>query len=311
MESVNDRRAFREGVAYSVSAYVIWGLFPLYVRLLHGVAPVEFVVHRCLWSLVFLGAVLTLRRQWAWLPRALRDPVVRKNAVVTALFLSINWFAFVWAVAQGRIVDASLGYFINPLVSIALGAVFLHERLSTRRKGAVVLAAAGVLWLVFLTGQVPWIGLTVAISFGIYGLLRKRASLGVIEGLTFETLVLAPVALAILWWLAAHHQSRFFAPLSSSSVTSGASVKLKAALVLCGPITAIPLLLFGAGARRLPLSFLGILQYVGPTLQLGVGIFVGHEAFSAPKFVGYAFIWVAFLVASSEVFQSRGLAERS
>ena len=292
----------RAGILYSLGAYTFWGLFPLYLRLVRSVTPLEFLMHRMLWSVLFVFGILVVRGEWRWLGRAFRSPALLGFFATSAAILSVNWFVFVWAVHAGRVVDASLGYFINPLVSVALGALFLRERLRRAQMVAVGLAAVGVLWLVVQVGQLPWIGLTLALSFGVYGLLRKTAPLGPLEGLALETLLLAPFAVATLAWLAAHGQSRF--------VVAPAGVR--ALVLLAGPLTTVPLLLFAAGARRIPLSLVGLLQYLAPMLQLLVGVAVLHEPFRLGKLVGYALIWIGFVVASGDGLRAarRPLRER-
>ena len=284
----------RAGILYSLGAYVCWGLFPLYLHLIRKVSPLEFVLHRMMWSVIFVFAVLGFRRQWSWLRDAFGSWAIVGGFMASAAVLSLNWFVFVWAAHAGRVVDASLGYFINPLVSVAMGAVFLKEKLRRAQGIAVVLASLGVLWLVLQVGQVPWIGLTLATSFATYGLLRKTARLGALEGLALETLLLAPIAVVAFGWLIAHGQSRFVS----------ADLPTRALMVLSGPVTAIPLLLFAAGTRRIPLSLVGLLQYVGPTLQLLVGVTVLGESFQSTKLVGYAFIWLAFGVASIDTWRA-------
>jgi chloramphenicol-sensitive protein RarD len=280
----------RAGVVYSAAAFTVWGLLPLYLRLVRAVAPGELLMHRMLWSVVFVLAVLAVQRNWGWVGRVRRSKAVLAGFAASAAALSVNWFLFIWAVNNGHNVDASLGYFINPLVSIGLGAVLLRERLTRLRRIAVGWAFLGVLWLTIVAGRVPWIGLLLAGTFGLYGLLRKTARLGALEGLALETALLSPFALGCLIWLAAHGQSRF--------VTGGPGLKLL--VLLAGPITAVPLILFAAGARRIPLSLVGILQYIGPTLQLLVGVLVFREPFGASRAVGYALIWLAFLIASAD-----------
>ena len=291
MTTETARPELRRGVLFSLGAYTIWGLLPLYLRLVRAVAPLEFVIYRMLLSLGFVFAVLALRRQWGWLGAALRSPPIVVASLASGLVLTANWFTFVWAVARHRIVDASLGYFITPLVSIALGALVLGERLSRIRAVAVGLAFLGVLWLAIEVGQVPWIGIALAATFGTYGLLRKVAALGALEGLALETLLLGPLALIVLLALARGAGGNHFA---------GAGARERLLILAAGPVTAVPLLLFAAGARRLPLWLVGMLQYVGPTLQLLVGILVGHEPFRLPKLLGYALIWAAFILASLE-----------
>lgn len=284
----------RAGVVYGLAAYTLWGLFPLYLRLVHDVAPVEFLMHRIVWSVALLLAVLSLRRQWGWLRAALRSRRIVLSFAASACCLSANWFVYVWAAHVNRVVDASLGYFINPLFSVALGALFLGERLRRTQAAAVALATVGVVWLVMQVGQVPWIGLALAASFGTYGLLRKTAPLGALEGLALETLLLFPIAFATLGWMALHGHSSF--------VTGGATTRLFVALA--GPATTVPLLLFAASARRVPLWLLGLLQYVGPTLQLLSGVVVLGEPFGGAKVLGYAFIWIGFAVASLDALRA-------
>jgi len=299
MKADDARLSFRHGVLFSLGAYTIWGVLPLYLRLVRSVAPLEFVMYRMLFSAGFVLALLAVRRQWGWLGPALRSPAILLASLARASVLSANWFLFVWAVDRNRIADASLGYFINPLVSIALGALALKERLSRARAVAVALAGVGVLWLAIQVHQLPWIGIILATTFGTYGLLRKIASLGALEGLALETLLLSPLAILVLLHLSQGGGNHLFA----------AGIRERLLLLAAGPVTAVPLLLFAAGARRLPLSLVGILQYVGPTLQLLVGVVVGHEPFGTSKLVGYAFIWLGFIVTSVDAARSERYRE--
>ena len=271
-------------------AYAIWGLFPLYFKQLHGVDAFEVIAHRTLWSLVVLLAILTVMRRWAWLGAALKNPRLLATFALSALLLSGNWLMYVWAVQNGHVLEASLGYFINPLVSVALGFVVLHERPRRLQWAAVALAAAGVLWLTVSAGRLPWIALTLAVSFGFYGLMRKTAALGALEGLTLETLLLAPIALlALAWWTA-----------QGSSAFVTASPTVMTWLLLAGPITAIPLLMFAAGARRITLTMLGLMQYIAPTLQFSIGVWIFGEPLSNDKLIGFALIWTALAAYSLE-----------
>lgn len=278
------------GMIYAALAYVAWGLFPLYFRHLAGVGAFEIVLQRVAWSLVFLVALLLWLGRWSWLAPLWRRPAVLGASCLSALLLSANWLIYVWAVMNGRVIDASLGYFINPLVNVLLGTFVLRERPRAGQWAAVALAACGVLWLAALGPQTPWVGLVIAASFGLYGLMRKTAALGAIEGLTLETLFLTPVAVAVLgWWTwqgsggLAHHD--------------GATL---AWLIGLGPLTAVPLLLFAAGARRIPLATLGFLQYVSPSLQLLLGIWLFGEALTGSRLVGFVMIWIALAVYSLE-----------
>lgn len=278
------------GILYALLAYLIWGLLPLYIKSLPGIAPVEILLHRMVWSLVFLGLILAWRRQWAWLGQVARDRRLLLSFAASATLLCANWFLYIWAVSANRVVDASLGYFINPLFSVLLGVVFLHERLRRVQWLAIAVAAAGVAWLTVAAGQLPWIALGLAASFGGYGLLRKTGALGALEGLSLETLLLFPLAAAALGWLFATGQDSF----------THAAPGTQWLLLLAGPVTAVPLLFFAAGARRIPLSLLGLLQYTGPTLQLLLGVWLWHEPFPAQKQVGYALIWLSLALYAAE-----------
>ncbi|SOY55597.1 putative predicted permease rarD [Cupriavidus taiwanensis] len=278
------------GILYALLAYLIWGLLPLYIKSLPGIAPVEILLHRMVWSLAFLGLILAWRRQWAWLAQVVRDRRLLLSFAASAALLCANWFLYIWAVSANRVVDASLGYFINPLFSVLLGVVFLHERLRRMQWLAIAVAAAGVAWLTIAAGQLPWIALGLAASFGGYGLLRKTGALGALEGLSLETLLLFPLAAAALGWLFATGQDSF----------THAAPGTQWLLLLAGPVTAVPLLFFAAGARRIPLSLLGLLQYTGPTLQLLLGVWLWNEPFPAQKQVGYALIWLSLALYAAE-----------
>lgn len=280
----------QKGIAYAASAFLCWGLFPLYFKLLQQVPALELLLHRMLWCLVFLLVVLTVRRQWQWLLPLLRQPRVLASFALSATLLSANWFLYIWAVNHDRIVESSLGYFINPLVNVMLGFLLLRERLRTLQKLAVLLAALGVAWLTWQTGALPWIALVLAGSFGCYGLLRKTAALGALEGLSLETMMFAPLAIAAMVWLTA----------TGSAAWPQVSWSQQGLLLLSGPITAIPLLLFAAGARRIPLSLLGMLQYIGPSLQLLIGVWLFHEPFGPARMIGFAIIWSALAIYSLE-----------
>ncbi|MGO4279102.1 chloramphenicol-sensitive protein RarD [Cupriavidus sp. OV038] len=278
------------GIFYALLAYVIWGLLPLYIKSLHGVAPLEILLHRMVWSLVFLGAILLWRRHFGWLREVAGNPRLILGFAASAALLCANWFLYIWAVSADRVVDASLGYFINPLFSVLLGVLFLHERLRPGQWLSIAVAAGGVLWLTISAGQLPWIALALAASFGGYGLLRKTGALGALEGLSLETLLLFPIAATALGVLVFTGQDTF------RSAAPGTQILL----LLAGPVTAVPLLFFAAGARRIPLSLLGLLQYTGPTLQLLLGIWLWHEPFPAQKQLGYALIWVSLLIYAME-----------
>lgn len=278
------------GPLAAAAAYILWGLFPLYIKQVASVPALEIVAHRAAWSLLFLAVLLLALRRLAWLPALLRQPRVLATFALSALLLAGNWLIYVWAVNQGRVLDASLGYFINPLVNVMLGTLVLHERPRPVQWAAVALAAAGVLWLALGAGHVPWVSLALACTFGVYGLLRKTAALGAMEGLALETLLQAPVAIGYLLWLAAQGQAHF----------AQGDGRLDALLLLAGPFTAVPLLLFAAGARRVTLATLGLLQYLGPSIQFVLGVWLYHEPFSWQRGIGFVLIWTALLVYSGE-----------
>jgi chloramphenicol-sensitive protein RarD len=284
------------GILSAVLAYVCWGLFPLYFKQLAQIAPLDVLVHRVIWSLAFLLLVLAARRQWAWVRDVLRKPRLLGAFALSALLLSGNWLTYIWAVTNDHVIDASLGYFMTPLVNVLLGYTMLHERLRPLQWAAVALAAAGVLWLVLQGGQVPWIALVLAGTFGAYGLMRKTAALGALEGLTLETMLLAPAAFGLL---------AFAAWQGSSSFPAESSV-INALLIGIGPITAIPLLLFAAGARRIPLSTLGLLQYLAPSIQFVLGVWLYHEPFGGARLIGFGLIWLALAVYSAESWLQSG-----
>jgi len=280
----------QSGILFAALAYTAWGLFPIYFRSLQGIPSLEILAHRIVWALLFLAIVLTKRKQWVWFQQVLRQPKILGSFAASALLLSINWFIYIWAVNNGHVVDSSLGYFITPLVNVLLGFVLLHERMRPAQWAAIALAALGVLWLTWQAGHLPWIGLALAFSFGGYGLLRKIAALGALEGLSLETILLFPFAFGYLAILASQGNNAFL----HASTTS------QSLLAAAGPITAIPLLLFAAGARRIKMSTLGLLQYIAPTLQLLIGVLLYGEPFGHDRQIGFITIWTALALYSAE-----------
>ena len=284
------------GIAYALSAYLIWGMFPLYFKQVADVPALEVVMHRTVWSLLFVLLVLLARKRWAWLGEVMRQPKVLGVFALSALLLSSNWLTYVWAVQNQRVLDASLGYFILPLVNVTFAYAFLGERPRRGQWMAVGMAALGVVWLTIQSGRLPWVALVLALTFGFYGLLRKVAVLGALEGLTLETLVLAPIAAAYLAYGLWH---------GDSVLLRGPTATL-AWLAVGGPLTAIPLLLFAAGARRIPMTTLGILQYASPSILFLLSVLVFKEPLQVPRLIGFALIWGALVVYSLEgLFNSR------
>ncbi len=282
------RRSAAVGVAYAAGAYVFWGVFPLYFRALQGVPAPEVLAHRILWSAVFMVVLVTSRGTWTEVRRQLTPGVVARLAL-SATFISTNWLIYIWSVNAEHVLDASLGYYINPLVSVLLGVAFLHERLSRRQVIAIAIAGVGVLSLVIRAGTFPWIALSLAITFGLYGLIRKRVPVDATAGLLAEVLVLTPLALAFAAWLGATGRSHFPGPPVRTAL-----------LAAEGVVTAVPLIWFANGVRRLRLATIGLLQYLNPTLQFTVAVAVFGEPFTPAHRFAFVCIWAGLAVYASE-----------
>lgn len=283
-----------KGIWFAVGAYVCWGLFPIYWIWLHPVSPLQVISHRILWSCVMLGVVILLTRQWNAFRQAVFAPHVLRIYLVAAILLSINWLVYVWAVNAGFVVESSLGYFINPLISVLLGVLLLRERLRPLQWVPVMLAAIGVIYLTLVYGSLPWIALALAFSFGFYGLVKKTAPLNSLHGLSLETALMFVPALFFL--------------LYSDMIGNGAFLHLgtliDGLLIGAGVVTTVPLLLFASAARSIPLSLVGILQYIAPTLQFLLGVWVYHEPFTQTQFVGFGIVWLALIIFAVEGFVS-------
>ena len=280
----------RLGVFYTLSAYVLWGLFPFYFHALNDIGALEILAHRIVWSLVFVALILIVLKRGAWIRDVLRRPKTLLIFTATSALIACNWGTYVYAIVSGRTLEASLGYFVNPLMSVALGAFFLRERLRRAQLAAVALAACGVLWITWQTGTAPLLGLAMAGSFAVYGLLRKIAPLGSLEGMALESSMLFPAAALYLGWLCG----------SGTLVFAEASPSLRGLLMLAGPITTIPLLLFASGVRMISYSTVGIIQYVSPTIVFFIGLFIFGEPFSLDLFIGFVLIWTAVAVFAGE-----------
>src|SRR3954470_1980468 len=286
----------RRGVLYGIGAYGLWGIFPLYFRLLERSGALEVVLHRVLWSLLVCLAVVAAVRGWAELRAALAVPRQVVILGVGAVLLAVNWGVYIYAVNSGQVVQASLGYYINPLVTVLLGVLVLRERLRRFQWVAVGVGALAVAVLTAAYGRPPLIALTLAVSFGLYGLIKNRvgASVGALASLTTETLVLAPVAAALLVWLQVRGQGHF----ADNPPWQGLL------LASVGVATVVPLLFFAAAARRVPLSTIGLLQYLTPTLQLLCGVLLLGEHMSAPRWGGFALVWVALIVLTADTVRA-------
>jgi chloramphenicol-sensitive protein RarD len=271
------------GVLCGAGAFVLWGIFPIYFKLVAAVPAPEVLAHRIVWSMVFVGGLIALRRRWPAVGAALANRRLLATLVLSASVVSVNWVVYIWAVGEGRILGASLGYYINPLVSVVLGVVVLGERLRPAQWAAVGLAVVAVGWQIIGFGTVPWVALTLAVSFGFYGLIRKVAKVDAFTGMFVETLVLSPLAVGYLVFLAVVGGGAF----------GRLGVQMDLLLVLSGVITPLPLILFVAGAQRIRLSTIGLLQYIAPTGQFLLAVFLYDEPFTRDSGVTFALIWLA------------------
>lgn len=278
----------KRGIWYAAGAYVIWGLLPIYWKALQAIPALEILAHRIGWACLLTLALVLVRRQWAALSIALRRPKILAAFAASGLLLTANWYIYIWAVNDGHIVETSLGYFINPLINVLLGVLFLSERLRIGQVVAIGTALLGVLVLAFHYGSPPWIALALAGTFGLYGLLRKTASLDSLVGLSLETLLVMPLALGYLLWLG---------PANAFGQVGPVTTLL---MIGTGVVTAVPLLLFAAGARKITLTTLGLLQYIAPTLQFGIGVLIYGEALTPERLAGFVLIWLALAIYSLE-----------
>ena len=280
----------RTGALAAAVCYFLWGLVPLYWKQLAAVNPLELIAHRHVWSLAFLLILVAVQRGFGDVAGALRNPRSIGTHVVSALLLTTNWLVYVWGVNTGHVIETSLGYFLVPLVNVAAGRFVLHEHLRRAQWIAIALAATGVAWMIVQLGRPPWIALVLAGTWGAYSLRRKQSPLGSITGLTVETLLLVPFAIGFLAW---QHQA-------GAGVLGRVDARTQALVISSGIITAIPLLLFAFAARRIRLSTLGLLQYIAPSVQLGLGLWVYHEPFSRARAAGFAFIWAALALYTAD-----------
>jgi len=282
------------GTGYAVAAFGLWGLFPLYFKAVAGVPPPEVLAHRILWSVVWVAALLWLLRQWPDVRRALGDRSTAGRLLLSAVLIAVNWLVFIWAVGQERVLEASLGYFITPLVSVLLGRLVLGERLAGLQVVAVMLAALGVGYMLVDLGTLPWVSLALAATFGSYGLARKTTAVTAAPGLFVETLLLAPVAAGFLLWL------------GTDGTFGRTGIAMDGLLVAAGLVTAAPLILFAQAARRLRLSSVGLFQYITPTCQMLLAVFAFGEAFTRGHAVTFGCIWLGLALYSWSTLRNRG-----
>lgn len=284
----------RAGLLYGIGAYGMWGLVPLFWPLLKPAGAVEILAHRMVWSLAFVGLALLAVRRWSWIPELVRSPRKLGLITVAAAVITVNWGLYIWSVNTGHVVEASLGYFINPLVTIALGVLVLKERLRPAQWAAVGVGLSAVVVLAVGAGRPPWISLTLAFSFAVYGLVKKKVNLGGLESLAAETAVQFLPALGYLVWLGTT------GGLAFGSHGAGHTALLAAT----GIVTAVPLVCFGAAAIRVPLSTLGLLQYLAPTFQFLLGVVYFHEEMPPERWAGFALVWLALTLLTWDALRT-------
>ncbi|RKR89755.1 chloramphenicol-sensitive protein RarD [Micromonospora pisi] len=283
----------RLGYLYGLGAYVLWGFFPLYIKLLRPTGAVEILAHRVIWSVAFVALILAATRHWAFLRALVRQPRLLTGIATAAVLIGVNWGVYIYGVNANRVVETALGYFINPLVVVLLGVTVLRERLRATQWTALGIGGLAVVVIAIDYGQPPYIALTLALSFGGYGLLKKRLGLPATEGLFVESALLALPALGYLAWLTWHSELSF----------GHGSATHTTLLVLAGAATAIPLLLFAGAANRLPLTSLGMLQYLTPSLQLVLGVLIFHEPMPPARLAGFALVWLALIVFTADAIR--------
>ncbi|HSG04040.1 MAG TPA: EamA family transporter RarD [Marinobacterium sp.] len=282
-------RPYTQGLLQGTGAYTIWGGFGLYFTLLADVPSDEVLAHRVIWCLAIVAGLLLASGKLQSTLALMRQPRTLAWLTLSSILISLNWWVYIWAVAQKEVIQASLGYFLSPLIAVVLGRIFLGEKLNQLQRISVALAVIGVLWQLIALGRVPWIALSLSSLFGFYGLIRKRTPVNSISGLAVETLLVAPLALAYVYWLSQEGQNHF------GSHTW--------ALVGAGLMTAVPLLLFASAAQRLPLGTLGFLNYLAPTLQIISAIFILHEPFPLQRMISFMFIWAGLVVFSVSIYR--------
>ncbi|HNK62731.1 MAG TPA: EamA family transporter RarD [Anaerolineales bacterium] len=275
-----------KGILSGIAAYAMWGFFPIYWKLLHDVPAVQLLGHRIGWSFLLLMAFIFITNQWKDFRTAAFNAKVLGIYAVAGVLLSLNWLIYVWGVNSGFIVETSLGYFINPLLSVLFGVFFLREKLRPMQWVPVVLAAVGVTYLTITYGRLPWIALSLAVSFGLYGLVKKLSPLGSVYGLTLETGIVFPLALIYLTFVQVNGTSAF--------LHDGLTVDLL--LIGGGIVTTIPLLMFASAAKQIPLNMIGVLQYFAPTIQFLIGVFLYKEPFDTTRFIGFGIVWLALII---------------
>jgi chloramphenicol-sensitive protein RarD len=290
-----------QGVLFAVTAFSIWGVVPLYFKKLEDILPGEVLAHRILWTAVLLSIVLVVTRRIRNLAPLWQVPGVWQRVVIASALISANWLVFLWAVMNQRVLETSLGYFINPLVSVLLGVVFLSERLRAAQIAAVAIAAAAIGYLVIQYGTLPWVSLVLAFSFGLYGFMKKQIALDALNGLYAETLILSPFMLAYAVWITAQGEATF----------ATGQPEYNLLLPLAGPLTLIPLTCFAAGARRVQLSTIGFIQYLAPSISFCLAVFVFHEAFGRAQLITFTLIWISLAIYTVDSLHASHMRRRA
>ena len=277
------------GILYALATYILWAIFPIYWKQLHHIAAAQLIAHRIIWAFIMLLLVVVSTRQWGKFREKL-DAKTLKAHGLAAMLLGVNWLTYVWSVNNGYIIESSLGYFINPLFSVLMGMIFLKEKLRPMQWIPLGLATIGVLYLTFAYGRLPWIALVLATSFGFYGLLKKKSTLGSLYGLTLETGIMLLPALAYLLYITSQGEGAFMQINATTDLL----------LILAGAVTAVPLLLFAKAAQRIPLTMIGLLQYIAPTGQFLIGVLIYKEVFNSSQAIGFGIIWAALIIFWTE-----------
>jgi chloramphenicol-sensitive protein RarD len=283
----------KAGLLFGVSAYTLWGLFPLYWPLLKPANPLEIVSHRAVWTVVFCVIILGITKSLKSTLATFKRKHVAIKLFSTSVLISINWLVYIWATNNGHVVEASLGYYINPIIIIAMGVILLHEKMRKMQWISIAIASTGVLILTIDYGRLPWIAIALALSWGSYGFIKKSLGLGALEGLAIETMISSVPYLGYLIYLGSQGTGQF-----------GNGVVITTLIISAGAVTAIPLLLFNGATTRLPFTIIGLLQYITPTLQFAIGVWVLHEDMPAARWIGFVIIWIALVVLATDLFRS-------
>jgi chloramphenicol-sensitive protein RarD len=285
----------RRGLSYGLAAYILWGFLPIYWRALHSVAPIEILANRIMWSMVLVGAIILFRGEFGQLWQAARTPRLLGLSMLSGVLLGLNWYIYIWSVNNDFVLESSLGYFITPLINMLFGVLFVHERLRSGQWAALGVMALGVIYLTVTYGQLPWIALTLATSFGLYGYIKKMTPLPALHSLTLETATVVLPAIGVL----------LFLQVDGSAALFHSDWYVTLLLIFTGVITATPLLWFAIAARNIPLTLIGVLQYISPSMQFLLGVFLFEEHFTTTRLIGFLIIWTALVIYSVEGMVNR------